>query len=96
MLSFVTDMPAPKKPNRLEEQIVLRVDDDLFGDLQDGHRLLTLIAKVNNDDAPGFSKALRRFLRLGLDVLFSKVGGRPQSESDWAAVEASLLANKKH
>ncbi|HEY0881160.1 MAG TPA: hypothetical protein VGD87_06510 [Archangium sp.] len=94
MFDAALDMAA-KKPN-LEKQLVLRVDEDLMADLQDGHRALTLLARVNNDDVPSFSKALRRVIRLGLDVLFNKVGGRPQTEADWSALEASLQANKKH
>lgn len=92
------DMAAAKKTGkpRLEEQLVLRVDARLFEALQDGHRVLELLAKLNGDDSPGFSGALRRLLRIGLDVTFSKAGGRPQSEADWQALEASLIALKKH
>lgn len=84
--------PKPKQT----EQINLRVPLELRDALRDGDRVLALLAKVNGEDAPGSSKSMRRFLRLGLDVIFHKVGGRPQSESDWEALEASLLATKKH
>lgn len=91
-------MAAAKKSakTRLEEQLVLRVDAGLFASLQDGHRVLELLARMNGDDSPGFSGALRRLLRIGLDVTFDKVGGRPKTEADWQALEASLVALKKH
>ncbi len=85
--------PTTKKQN---EQITLRVPGDLADAIRDGERLLVLLAKTNGEDAPDSSKAMRRFLRLGLDVIFGRVGGRPQSESDWEALEASLLTPKKH
>lgn len=93
-----TDMArkTPTATKRPTGQVTLRVDPDLEASLQDGERVLGLLAKSNGEDAPDSSKSMRRFLRLGLDLIFNRVGGRPQTEADWAALEASLLAPKKH
>lgn len=86
----------PIKPSELMTQLNIRVPPDLMADLRDGHRALSLLARSNAEDAPDLSKSMRRLWRLGLDVVFAKVGGRPQSEADWQALEATLLSKKSH
>lgn len=96
MIPELEDMSRKPSPKQVDA-VNLRVDAELSAYLQDGLRAVTLMAQVNGDDAPDMSRALRRFLRVGLDVTFSKLGGRPQSEADWAALEESLAQqSNKH
>ena len=93
------ELEMPRKTTSQKPQgkaLNMRLPADLHDALLDGERVLALLAAASHEDAPDFSKALRRFMRIGLDVTFAKVGGRPQSESDWVALEATLLAPKSH
>lgn len=83
---------GPKKQQM--EPLNLRVDAELQADLEAAARVLDLLARANGEDPVGLSQAIRRVMRMGNDVVFSKVGGRPQLESDWAALETTLL--KRH
>ncbi|MFT3708068.1 MAG: hypothetical protein QM817_10465 [Archangium sp.] len=91
----VARKPNPKK-EPMGKVVGVRLPDALLAEAQDGVRVLGLIARYSGEDAPDISKALRRFVRLGLDVTFHKVGGRPQSEADWEALEQSLASRQSN
>ncbi len=100
MFAEATDMPR-KSPTRAKpalEQLNVRVPADLLRDLEDGHRVLTILARVGGEDLPNYSRSLRRLWRIGLDVVFSKVGvtKRPTTEAEWQALETELLSKTKH
>lgn len=85
------DDVARKNSSKTEKEptsaINLRVPESLSEEIEDGRRMLEILGRANGEDAPDTSKAIRRVIRLGLDVLFGKNGGRPKTEQDWAAFE---------
>lgn len=83
-------------PNEKRENMVaitFRVPRELIEDMDAVVRLHKTYAIARGDDPTRIdrSSVMRKILRSGKDQAFAEFGGAPESEADWAKLEAAVL-----
>jgi hypothetical protein len=91
-------MPLYRPPPKVWT-LKLRSDESFRAEIMDIVRILQIHARVRGDDPEqvDISYVVRRMLETGRDQAFEEYGGRPKSESGWAALEERVAKSvKKH
>lgn len=86
--------PKPQDP---KVQLNLRVPKSTKDGLEAIVRLWTsmAIARGEEHEHIDLSYVARRLLKVGIEGAFDEFGGTPQSDDDWAKVEAAIVKSSK-